>query len=190
MKAGKPQDQSLAIAYSIKKHSKKKMARGGEVRATEDNARDMREFADDKHQHMEDLHHEDDFQTEHMDTINMQKRPEDMRMEHKKALAHKNEDEIEAHRGSIADDIMRSRRMQNAQTMSEGGMVDIDENEEEEPNQYYRANEEALKENYDSDMDDMHQPEDSNEHGDHLADEDKMNMVDHIRAKLRLKRGI
>lgn len=45
MDAGKPQKQSLAIAYSIKRQAaKRKMAKGGMVRPDADNARDEREM--------------------------------------------------------------------------------------------------------------------------------------------------
>lgn len=74
---------------------------------------------------------------------------------------------------------------------ADGGEVDIDENAEEQPNDYYNRNENAvLKENYDSDMDDVSQPQDSNEHGD-LREEDEENlndMVDKIRRKIAMKR--
>lgn len=51
MKAGKPQDQSLAIAYSVKRKNKKKMAQGGKVEiSASDESRPMpeQEHADKK----------------------------------------------------------------------------------------------------------------------------------------------
>lgn len=69
MKAGKPQKQSLAIAYSTMRHAKgrKKMADGGAVherRASADE-RDEREFAMDPHQsmHGQDLNARDEHHT-------------------------------------------------------------------------------------------------------------------------------
>lgn len=89
---------------------------------------------------------------------------------------------MEDHDASIASAIMAKRRM-----MADGGMVDIDENAEEQPNQYYRRNEEVLKENYDSDMDDVSQPMDSNEHSVDI-DSDDHDMVSAIRRKIMAKR--
>jgi hypothetical protein len=89
---------------------------------------------------------------------------------------------------SIAEAIMHANRLKMSfedknDTMStplrpgyaDGGMVDLDSNEEEQPNEYYHQNEhEALDHDFDSDMDDMHQPADSNLHdpGDDLLEED------------------
>jgi hypothetical protein len=85
----------------------------------------------------------------------------------------------EEHHDSIAAAIMARRRM------AEGGQVDIMDNAEEEPSdaadEYTEA---ALKENYDSDMEDVSQPMDSNEHGDDI-DEDIHDMVSAIRRKMR-----
>jgi hypothetical protein len=74
--------------------------------------------------------------------------------------------------------------------MADGGMVDIEENGEEEPNAFYERNREALKENYDDDMEDVTEPSDSNEHGDKLSDEDEHDgsMVDKLRKKAMAKR--
>lgn len=96
------------------------------------------------------------------------------------------EDEYEEeHHDSIAAAIMAKK----ARKMAEGGQVDLDENAEEQPNSYYHQNEvAALKENYDEDMDHMHQPTDSNEHGDVLEDEDEHDMISHIRSKMNMKR--
>lgn len=106
------------------------------------------------------------------------------------------------HHNSIAAAIMakkeRQKRLASGSTdedlaamMADGGMVDIDENAEEQPNGYYERNEHAaLKENYDSDMDDMHQPEDSNEHADSREDEseNKHDMISSIRSKMKRQR--
>lgn len=79
--------------------------------------------------------------------------------------------------------------MDEAVRMADGGMVDIDENAEEQPNAYYARNEDAaLKENFDSDIDDMTQPMDSNEHGRELSDEDSHDAVDSIRKKMMSRR--
>lgn len=72
--------------------------------------------------------------------------------------------------------------------MADGGMVGIDENAEEEPNQYDYQNEAALKENYDEDMDDINESMDSNEYGDDI-DSDDHDMVSQIRRSMRSKRN-
>lgn len=75
--------------------------------------------------------------------------------------------------GGIADAVMNKR-----------STVDLDMNAEEQPNDYYHQNEDAaLKENYDSDMDDVSQPSDSNEHG-HEIDSDDHDLVESIRRRL------
>lgn len=91
------------------------------------------------------------------------------------------EAEIE-HAASIAAAIMAKRKM-----MAEGGQVDIESNEEEQPNGFYRQNQEALKEHYGDDLDDMGQPEDSNLTGDFREDErsDRHDMIGKIMKKMK-----
>ena len=91
---------------------------------------------------------------------------------------------------SIVDAVMRKL---DERRMAEGGMVDLDENAEEEPNHEDQLSFEALiKENYseESALEEAHQPEDSNEHGDDLKDEDSHDMVDIVRKKIKHKRGM
>lgn len=105
----------------------------------------------------------------------------------------------EEHHNSIAAAIMAKRRkdsmsadsesdIDHEMMMAEGGQVDIDSNNEEQPNGFYNRNEHAaLKENYDSDMDDVSQPDDSNEHGDDI-DSDKHDMITVIRRKMKSRK--
>lgn len=91
------------------------------------------------------------------------------------------EEEAIEHAASIAAAIMAKKKM-----MAEGGQVDLNENSMEQPNAYYPRNEdEVLKENYDDDMKDMHQPEDSNEHGDEI-ESDKHDMISMIRRRMKM----
>lgn len=86
----------------------------------------------------------------------------------------------------MVSDIMSRKRM------ADGGEVDLDLNAEEQPNSFYERNEDAvLKENYDSDMDGLSQPEDSNEHADsHESDaENEHDDIDQIRKRMRLRKG-
>ena len=73
------------------------------------------------------------------------------------------------HAASIAAAIMSKRKM-----MAEGGEVELEHNAEEEPNNADEMNMDALgKENYSESegLDELDQPEDSNEHGHKLEDE-------------------
>jgi len=95
------------------------------------------------------------------------------------------DEEEEENHASVASAIMARQKY------ADGGMVDIDENAEEQPNGYYARNEDAaLKENYDSDMDGVSEPDDSNEHGDVLSDEDAHDMISRIMARMKRKSPI
>lgn len=94
------------------------------------------------------------------------------------------EEEIE-HAASIASAIMaRDKR----KMMAEGGQVDIESNGQEDSNQFHERSEAALKENLDSDLMDVSQPDDSNEHGRSLSDEDVHNMSKIERIMARMSR--
>lgn len=96
-------------------------------------------------------------------------------------LAESPEQEIEEERhDSLAAAIMAKRRK-----LAQGGQVDLDLNAEEQPNGYYKRNEDAvLKENYDSGMEDVSQPIDSNEHSEHI-ESDLHDMVSAIRRRMK-----
>lgn len=83
---------------------------------------------------------------------------------------------------TVAKAIMAKRKK-----MADGGMVDIHENEQEQPNMYNKLNRKALDNDFDSTMDDVSQPLDSNE--DRGTEEDTMSSlldkVSKIRAKMR-----
>jgi len=92
-------------------------------------------------------------------------------------------DEVEEEmHNSMADAIMARRKR-----MAAGGQVDIDHNNQEDPEAMPSLNKAALKENYNEDMMDMSQPMDSNEHGDDI-DSDKHDMVSAIRRKMQSRR--
>lgn len=116
--------------------------------------------------------------------------------------------EAEGHYESVSDAIMAKKRKKYA----DGGMVDLDENAREEPNNEDDMSFEALKkENYSEEagLEHMGSPEDSNEHGHDLPDEDEhgkhsqfsegeefherdaddTDMLHHIMKKMRTKRG-
>lgn len=80
--------------------------------------------------------------------------------------------EAEGHYDSVSDAIMSKKRKKYA----DGGMVDLNENAEEEPNNEDDMSFEALKkENYSEEagLEHMGSPEDSNEHGRELHDADE-----------------
>lgn len=91
------------------------------------------------------------------------------------------EEEALDHASSIVAGVMAHRRK-----MAEGGQVDIESNNMEQPNAYYDANEAALKENPDSEFKFMSQLEDSNEDGREIsADPHEKDMLSEIRAKMK-----
>lgn len=96
------------------------------------------------------------------------------------------DEEMLDHAASIASAIMAKRRMAN------GGQVDIEENNEEMPNPFDELNEAALKENYDSDFEDLTQPDDSNEIDDpsEEAQENRLDKVSAIRRRMKKRSAI
>lgn len=173
MDSGKPQKQSLAIAYDIQRRNKKKkmMADGGEVESAYRQSIEAGKFK----------------QSE-MDAMDEAKRRADIN-------AGKYKESMMADGGmvqdkSVADAVMRRRK---AKMMADGGIVDLEENAKEGKNLLDDLNYEALKkENYSeqSALDDLDQPEDSNLHDVELSDADEHDMVESIRRKMKLKRGI
>lgn len=101
-------------------------------------------------------------------------------------------EEVEEQHSSVAAAIMAKKRKQmplfsdsdedDMLMMAEGGEVDIEENGAEQANHFDKRNNAILKENYDSDLMDVSQPTDSNEHG------DKREMIKSIRSKMIAKR--
>lgn len=111
----------------------------------------------------------------------------------------------EEHHNSIAAAIMakRHREAQDSDSdidtqmmMAEGGdvesdVVDLMENGEEQPNEFYHLNEdEALEHNFNAPLEDIHQPEDSNLMGDPAEDEaeNEHDMISSIRRKMSMRR--
>jgi hypothetical protein len=145
-----------------------KMANGGpvnfsnEARPTTENASDDREFAMKKENYSDPMginaHHSEDI---------------------KDALLMAHGGDVGEH-DTIVEAIMRKRR-----NMAEGGQVDIDSNNQEQPNSYYPRNEDhTVGEPADQDFQDSSQPEDSNEHGRDLPQDSKEeSLVDAIRRK-------
>ena len=273
MKSGKPQDQSLAIAYAIKRKNPKKMSKGGlatvpeqsrpmpeskandaamiqrapapkaktqpmsapsmvhskviktsKVDALGRKIPDMADMPPQKHKGMSEDKGpaEDEFMSGEMEPqyaeggminglLSMgeaeedqnpgtpSRKPDDHRLPMDEYMAdHFAEggmiDDMEQpqpeadedRHASIAAAIMAKR----AKMMAKGGQVDIDRNNDEEPNAYYKHNKEALDWRMDEDFEDMSQPLDSNEHGDsrEMGESDKHDMISQIRAKMKNKR--
>lgn len=77
-----------------------------------------------------------------------------------------------------------------ADHFAEGGMVDLNEESEEQPNEYDEQNELAANRPQYDDSQISPQPRNSNEHGDMLDDEDEHGLSAAIRARIKMKRGI
>jgi hypothetical protein len=120
---------------------------------------------------------------------------------HDEDLQPENEEEDE-HESSIAATIMARKAAKKAlesgsededeaERYADGGEVDIESNEEELPDDemYDHRNKAILKEHYGDDLDDIHQPEDSNELGDEEEheeeDEHDRDVVDKIMRNMR-----
>lgn len=209
MAAGKPQKQSIAIAYNMAKRNKK-MARGGLVEG--EASKKMESLNDSMHAlNGDDWDEKDeaasnpsskpmtepkldsgldaDLNDEESDLLS-QFRPGSPEMKApKKFMADGGmitADSSDSDELDMVGKIMAHRKM-----MAEGGSVDLSENASEDKNNEDDMSFDALKkENYsESDgLEDLTQPTDSNEHGHALSDADAHDMVDMIRRKLKLSR--
>lgn len=199
--SGKPQAQSLAIAYATKRSAskKKKMAYGG-MAEQDGNPGTPKAKVDNKRLP------EDEYMADHFAYGGMaeedgnpgtpKRKPDDRRLPEDEYMADHfakggevepsdlmSDDERAT---SIADAIMRKRHKKK---MAEGGMVDLEANSEESPNMEDQYSFEANgKEQYD-DSQISKQPMDSNETGDSI-ESDAHDMVSKIRAKIKAKRGM
>jgi hypothetical protein len=97
--------------------------------------------------------------------------------------------EVEDRNISISDGIMQRRREQ--MNPPADGMVSLEDNSEELPNQYDELDGKSSHEMQYDDGQISAQPMDSNEDGDILSDEDEHNrsLIDSIRSKLKARRG-
>ncbi len=170
MDAGKPMDQSLAVAYSVKRKAKKKMSLGGAVEGE---------------QHSGSQHDRKPAQP--------MPKPDDRRLPKNEYM-----DDHFAQGGSIADAIMQRRKMMAEGGMIRPeadlpeGEVDLESNSQEHQNLEDQLSYEALrKENYSEDtaLEDLTSPMDSNEHG-HDIDSDIHDMASKIRQRMRARRGM
>lgn len=175
---------------SPEEHIRAPMAKGGKINDFED----MDDAEEDNAQHPAHLEEDDDMMgdAEAMDDhMDMYARGGDI---------DGNREQMDDHEDSMAAAIMARRDrmhadidsgaydLDHAVQMAEGGEVDIDMNAEEQPNDFYHQNEDAvLKENYDSDLDDVSQPMDSNTQG-HEIDSDEYDMADKIHRQMKAKR--
>jgi hypothetical protein len=87
---------------------------------------------------------------------------------------------VDDEEGSIAERILTKKKM------AEGGEVDLQDNSDEDLNMEDDLSFDAARKKTYYDLDQLDsQPEDSNEHGDELEDEDSHDMVDQIRRKMK-----
>lgn len=172
-------DEEEAKKSGTAPHPMKMMAEGGMINKKVS----MHSAEEDEVQHPEGLEEDDDSMSPAQDEYMASRFAEGGEVE-------------EDHHDSIVAAIMakKARQMQmdsdsaddHMAMMAEGGEVDIDSNGEESPEDFTDRNEAALKENYDSDMDRVHEPMDSNEHADMREDdeENKMDMISAIRSRM------
>lgn len=210
MRADKPQDQAIASAYDVQRRSKK-MAQGGMVKPDVDKDEDSMHKASHPQAHMEpkaamgraNVDYDEDEMDYAGDPNHMPNGPK---------AAHRRDD---ADSMDMIDKIIKARKFAKGgmavdpdmdedmedhpedsldmidhvmKKMASGGMVDLQEEEAEHPNAYYELNEDALDERMGTDLDSLHEPADSNEHGRNLPDEDKYDHIDRMMSKMRSKR--
>lgn len=186
LEAGKPKDQSLAIAYSVQRKNKpKKMAAGGPV--ADEEAMESPEHEASESPEAEKAEHSevsiDSLTPEEIAMIHEHRAHEAMESPEEEAAEHTEDEMEEDEHPSVASAIMAKRKK-----MANGGMVDLNKNSEEDLNNEDQMSFKAgLKEQYDLDQLDP-QPMDSNEHGDEI-DSDKHDMISMIRKKIASKRS-
>ena len=133
MDAGKPKDQSLAIAYSIKRKNKKKMANGGllldaksESEANADNASTSESMGMRKESSGSPIKHPQ-FNTASKETVDMALTPEEMEMVHKSRGEKSKSVDITANQEGHA-----TADNQRRKAMADGGMATADNAETDE----------------------------------------------------------
>ena len=209
--------QDVAAADMNKRQS---YAAGGSVRKPKDHGDELMEREDEAHLESTESPSEDEGleDAESLDEEDKEASGPDTRALHMKMMARGGEtspepEEHEEMAASIASAIMSklkaaammdsgSEDEDEAERMAEGGeaigksdsLFDVMNNNKEEPNFYPPRNGAVLKENYNEDMEGIHQPEDSNEHADSREEdsenEDDKSIVSSIRRKMRIKSAI
>lgn len=187
-------DEEEAKKSGTAPHPMKKMAEGGMI----NKAVSMKSSHEDEMVHPEDLEEDDDSMSPAQDEYMASRFAEggEVEEDHHDSIvaaimakkARQMELDSDSEDDRAVDDTMGARDgiFTFPKKMAEGGEVDIDSNGEESPEDFTDRNEAALKENYDSDMDRVHEPMDSNEHGDMREDdeENKMDMISAIRSRM------
>lgn len=199
MKAGKPKDQSIAIAYATRRQAmKRKMAKGGELDARDESMskNSIDSAKTDRDEDMLDSHPMS-HKAEKRAASSMPKADDSDGMEMDMLHQENQEDSYSkdgivryAEGGELSDSdkldrISAIRR--RMKMMAEGGDVaDLDHNSDEDLNLEDQLSFEAARKHTYYDNDQMEdQPEDSNEHGRKLSDEDEHDMVSMIRRKMK-----
>ena len=218
--------QNLAIAYSVQRKAKKKMAAGGFVKDDQSKEESMKsESPAMKSLGSSSIHNfSKDDGSKKLDRKSLTQESMDTESEHSKpeAMDHEDDDRLldqsmaeespemghhyadhetddqeksesiesespphDEHYASIADAIMAKAK---SKRFADGGMVDIEENEEPEYESEDEENGVEHASRFGEHMEDKSQPMDSNEHGD-LLDSDDHDMIDTIRRKIMAKRG-
>lgn len=169
MDAGKPQKQSIAIAYNVQRKNKKKMADGGNVEAESSVEKGMKSIRD-------------------AFGPKPQPKPSPKQLAHGGEIHPSDLMSDEERSESIADAIMHKRKM-----ASGGEVVDLEENSEEEGRSPYdEQNAEIADEPIYDDSQISAQPKDSKEMGDsrEKSSGEPHSLANSIRRKMRAKRGM
>lgn len=202
MDAGKPQKQSLAIAYSVKrKNARKKLALGGAVDSTpKTHVEPTCGKTDAAHMHTDECW--TDGPTPQAPKADNKRPAESEYMANHFALGgavdSSPKTSISTHEGKLEEEEDMSpaemadyhaRMSEHYQMLADGGEVDLEANSEESPNMEDQMSFKANgKEQYDL-RQISKQPEDSNEHGDEI-DSDDHDRLSEMRKKIKAKRGM
>lgn len=166
----------LGMALAIKRKNRKKMAFGGMAEADREPPVPMRKPDDMR------IPESESMSDKWSEGSAPARKPDDMMLPEDETMSGSFDSDMDRPH-TTAEAIMMKRK---AKMMAEGGVVDIQDNGEEDPNDYDSLNEEAgMKELYDDSQLEA-QPMDSNEHGDSI-DADAHDHISEMRKKMKAR---
>lgn len=185
-------ENSLPLAMSIQRQAKKKkMAYGGKAEADGNPGTPGRKSDDNRPPN-------DEYMTNHhsvrpnSDTtmVSMDPRASIDSEEDGMSLAERIRRKRMLAEGGMVDSNQMGMDAIKKEQYTDGGMVDLDENDEESPNQYYKMNRKAANAHQYDDSQIDPQPTDSNEHAHMSEDEHDERIIAAIRRKMAARRGM